>query len=156
VNAGIVIGFIIAATCPLAVAADREPSIQSAAAKYLPGVTWRAGSVVSGDFSCRGRKEWAILGINATEIVVAVFLNGKNKKPEVVPIDARAGDWYPPLAELFLADLDYDPDVYGVGDPLPGFRRSKTCKGLRLDDGRVDPANIYWNHDSHHFVYWSN
>jgi len=109
--------------------------------------------VLSGDFSCRGRKEWAILGTDAPSIVVAVFLNGTDKKPEVLGLDTRAGSWVPALAKLFLEDLDYDPRV--TGDPLPGFRRSKTCKGLRMDTGQVDPANIYWDHDSHRFTYWS-
>src|ERR1017187_4191115 len=47
-------------------------SIQKAAAKYVPGVAWRHQSVVSGNFSCRGRSEQAILGISKSEIVIAV------------------------------------------------------------------------------------
>src|SRR5271166_2573739 len=55
-----------------------EPSVQAAAARYVPGIRWRAKSVIAGNFSCRGRTESAILGTSESEIAVAVFLDGLN------------------------------------------------------------------------------
>jgi hypothetical protein len=57
----------------------------------------------------------------------------------------------PAFVELTIEDLDYEPDY-----ELPGFQRSKTCKGPVLDDGEVDPAHLYWNHESHQFSGWSS
>jgi hypothetical protein len=146
---------LLAIVSPLALAAAPEAKIATAAAKYFPKVIWRIDSVLSGDFSCRGRKEWAILGTDPPYIVVAVFVHGKKKKPDGVGLDTRAGDWHAEDAKVFLEDLDYGADVYGVGRPLHGFPRSNTCKGLRVDDHHVDPAHIYWDHDSRRFTYWS-
>jgi hypothetical protein len=78
-----------------------QDAVIRAATRYVPGVTWRAKSVVTGDFTCGGRKQTAILGTSAPEIIVAVFLNGTNKRPEV--------------------------------------------------DGEIDPAHMYWDHESLHF-----
>jgi hypothetical protein len=133
---------------PMALA---ENAVIKAAAKYVPGVAWRGDSVVTGDFTCRGRKQTAILGINPSGIVVAVFLNGMNRKPYVF----RDAQKDPSTVELTTEDLDYDPKE-DLGYPLPGFRRSKTCKGLMLDDGEIDPAHLYWNHESKKFDGWSN
>ena len=53
----------------------QPPPIMTAAAKFVPGVTWRTKSIVTADFSCRGRREQAILGVSAQELVIAVFLS---------------------------------------------------------------------------------
>jgi hypothetical protein len=56
-------------------AAAGQNAVMKAAAKYSPGVSWRANSIVTADFTCSKRKQTAILGTGAA-IVVAVFLNG--------------------------------------------------------------------------------
>jgi hypothetical protein len=123
-----------------------QDTVMRAATRYVPGVTWRAKSVVTGDFTCGGRRQTAILGTSATEIVVAVFLNGTDKRPEVIRSSGRQSN----SVTLTTEDLDYELDY-----TLPGFQRSKTCKGLVLDDGEVDPAHFYWNHESLRFDAWS-
>ena len=147
----IVISLLLVLFSQVTVADGREPSIDAAAARYVPGVSWRADSVVSGDFSCRSRAEQAILGTNRTELVVAVFLNGTNRRPQVLRYSAKVRN--PSSTTLEAEDLDYDPKE-DVGYVLPGFRRSKTCKGLKLNDGRTDSPHIYWNHNSHRFEDW--
>jgi hypothetical protein len=129
-----------------------EPSVQSAAAKYVPGVSWRATSVIAGNFSCRGRTESAILGTSESEIVMAVFLNGLNHKPQVLKYSAKVRD--AASAMLQTESLDFDPGE-ALGYALPGFRRSKICKGLNLSDGRSDSAHIYWNHESRRLDDWT-
>jgi hypothetical protein len=131
--------------------ADRGLSIEKAAAKFVPGVQWRPESVVSGDFTCRGRREQAILGAGQDDVVIAVFLNGRSSQPEVLRDSLRNRI----SAQLITEDLDYEPTEI-PGYALPGFRRSKRCLGLGLDDQMVDPAHIYWNHDAHRFSFWSN
>jgi len=127
-------------------------SVERAAMKYLPGVDWQPRAVVSGNFSCHGRKERAILGVSASEILIAVFVNGLNMQPEVLRYSAKARS--PKSAELKIEDLDYDPKEI-IGSDLDGFKRSKSCKGLNLSDGETDPAHIYWNHKSQRFEDWT-
>ena len=128
-----------------------EPSVQAAAAKYIPGVRWRAKSVIAGNFSCQGKTESAILGASESWIVVAIFLNGLNHKPQVLEYSTKARN--AASAILQTESLDFDPEE-ALGYALPGFRRSKTCKGLNLSDGRSDSAHIFWNHESHQFDEW--
>jgi hypothetical protein len=136
----------------LALQAAAQPALPAAASKFVPGVTWRPNSVLTADFSCRGRKEQAILGSTATEIVIAVFLSGTSAPPEVLRYTAMARNAR--TATLTIESLDYDPKKQDDLD-LPGFRRSRTCKGLNLSDGRVDSAHIYWNHDTKRFDDWA-
>ena len=56
-------------------------------------------------------------------------------------------------ARIRIEDLDYNP-VEDLGYDLPGFERSKTCKGLNLADDNTDSLHIYWNHKARRFDYW--
>jgi len=69
-------------------------------------------------------------------------------------IHAAFGGWTPPRnldvsLTMTLESLDSAPD--GDTGPLPGFRRSRTCKGLNLTDDMIDSVHIYWNHDAKRF-----
>jgi hypothetical protein len=130
--------------------AEQRIAIVSTANKYVPGGTWHSESVISGDFTCCGRKEQAILGITAQEIIVVVFINGLQNKPEIL----REKVHTPADAELTIEDLDYDPKEQ-AGVELEGFLRSKVCKGLNIADNHVDPFHVYWNHQDSQFNWWS-
>lgn len=132
--------------------AQNSVSVEKAAMKYVPGMDWQRRSVVSGNFSCHGRKEQAILGVSASEIVIAVFVNGLDVRPEVLRYSGKARN--PKTAELKIEDLDYDPKEI-IGSDLDGFKRSKSCKGLNLSDGETDSAHIYWNYKSQRFEDWT-
>jgi hypothetical protein len=125
--------------------ATQSSAIAQAASRFLPGVAWHADSAANGDFTCDGHKQTAILGTSGSEVVVAVFLAGVNRKPE----ELRFRIFDPKSAELTTEDLDYQPDY-----ELPGFQQSKTCMGLNVDDHEVDPAHLYWDHKSHRFGMW--
>jgi hypothetical protein len=129
--------------------AEQRIAVVSAANKYVPGVTWHSESVISGDFTCRGRKEQAILGITAQEIIAVVFINGLENKPEILRDKVHT----PADAELTIEDLDYDAKQQ-VGVELEGFLRSKVCKGLNIADKHVDSFHVYWNHKESHFDWW--
>ena len=132
--------------------AQSPAAIEKAAAKFVPGVTWQIHSIVSGNFTCRGRKEEAILGVSTSEIVLAVFINGLTSPPEVLRYSAKARD--PKSAELTIEDMDYDPKQ-DIGYEPDGFQPSKSCKGLNLADGLTDSAHIYWNRKMHRFDDWT-
>ena len=134
----------------LSLSAAQLPSVSQAASKFVPGVTWRPNSILTADFSCRGRQEQAILGVTAREIVIAVFLNGPAEAPEVLRYSADVRDARD--AKLTLESLDYEPKD-DIGD-LPGFRRSRTCQGLNVTDDKIDSAHIYWNHEAKRFSDW--
>lgn len=131
--------------------AVQAPSITAAASKFVPGVTWRLESVLTEDFSCSGRKERAILGVTAREIVIALFIRGTEEQPEVLRYSATVRDANE--VRLTIEDLDFDPRDEGIG-ALAGFRRSRTCKGLNLSDGKIDLVHIYWNHEAKRFGDW--
>ena len=129
--------------------AEQRIAIVSAANKYIPGVTWHSESVISGDFTCRGRIEQAILGITAQEIVIVVFINGLENRPEILRDKVHT----PADAELTIENLDYDPNEQ-AGVELEGFLRSKECKGLNIADNHVDSFHVYWNHKDGRFDWW--
>ena len=110
---------------------------------------------MQGDFSCRGRKDRAILGTSKSEIVVAIFVDGLGRPPKVLRYSAGERD--PTTAELTIEDLDFDPKRFKseVGELPDGLRPSRTCKGLNLSDGKVDSAHIYWNRKARRFDDWS-
>jgi hypothetical protein len=137
--------------CVQAASADYA-SIKNAVGKYFPTTTWRERSIVTGDFTCSGKEEWAILGTNTSEILIAVFINGASSKPEILHYSRSERN--AATAVLSTEGMDYDPPK-DIGYVLPGFERSKTCKGLDLSDGKVDSAHIYWNHKAKRFADWS-
>jgi len=108
-------------------------------------VAWQSRSSVTGDFTCAGHKQTAILGTGGSDVVVAVFLNGLNRKPE----ELRFNIFEPRFAHLKTESLDYKLDC-----ELPGFQRSKTCVGLNVADDEVDSAHLYWDHISKRFGMW--
>ena len=130
--------------------AEQRIAIVSAANKHVPDVTWHSESVISGDFTCRGRNEQAILGITAKEIIVVVFIDGLQNKPEILRDKVHT----PADAELALEDLDYAPEEQ-IGVELEGFQRSKVCKGFNIADHHVDSFHVYWNHKDSKFDWWS-
>ena len=130
--------------------AQERIAIVGAANKYAPGVTWHSESVIIGDFTCRGLKEQAVLGITPQEIVVVLFINGLQNRPQILRDKVHA----PADAELTIEDLDYDPKEQ-AGVELEGFLRSKVCKGLNIVDNHVDSFHVYWNHKDSQFDWWS-
>jgi hypothetical protein len=138
----IFLALVLAAACPA------QTSLIRAASRFVPGVTWKPKSVVVADFTCEGRKQQAILGVNTKHpvVVVAIFVRGTNTKPVVFEFSKS-----PKYARLEAESLDYELDY-----DLPGFRRSTTCKGLVVSDDEIDPSHLYWNHDAKVFGRWSN
>jgi hypothetical protein len=125
-------------------------AIDSAARKFLPDVVWQPKSVEVADFTCDGRADYAIRGLDPKDIVIAVFIKGLASAPEVIRDRARSREF----AKIRIESLDYDPKEI-LGDDLQGFRRSKTCKGLNLYDDMVDSLHLFWNRATKRFDGWS-
>ena len=120
--------------------------------KYEAQAVWREGSILNADFTCSGKQETALLGATVSDILIAVFVQGLAKKPEILSYSKSARN--ASTITLAIEDLDIDPQK-DLGYELPGYQSSKTCKGLNLSDGEVDSAHIYWNRAEKRFVDWS-
>lgn len=58
-----------------------------------------------------------------------------------------------PVARLQVESQNYDPAA-ALGEPLPGFVRSKTAKSFRLVDGLCDSIHFFWNHKTQRLDWW--
>ena len=132
-----------------------NPAVKAAATHFIGGIAWQEGSVLTADFSCAGKKQSAILGTSDSEIVVAVFTQDLAKPPEVLRFGAE--DRNPAEAKIRLEDSSLSKDeIQSLSNAVPpGYRQSKTCKGLRLSDDGSDAAHIYWDHDARRFDTWT-
>lgn len=142
--------------------------VVGAATRFMPGVQWRADSVVELDLTCRGRVEYAILGTTkpeqvlvegrpvgqrASEVVVAVFVACRTKEPRIF----QSSTLDPGLARLVTEELNFDVGRLKamLGEIPEGLSPSARCKGLNLTDGQRDSVHIYWNHKRGDLGAWS-
>jgi hypothetical protein len=148
--------------------AAQHDHVTAAAAKFAPKVSWDPASVLSLDFTCRGRIEYAILGATAVEevlvegrpvgqrapeLVVAVFVEGLNHAPRLFQDSARSVEF----ASLSAESLDFrKSDIEQAAGLTPeGLRPSRTCKGLKLSSDSADSAHLYWSQVRRDISIWS-
>ncbi len=133
---------------------DRE-RLATTAAKFFPKVVWSSTSIIEAEFSCRGRREFAILGKTEGSLFVAIFTRGVQSKPTVLTFSSARRDSH--SIGIASEDMDFDPKGVDddLGPPPKGMRPSKTCKGIALSDGDTDATHIYWNHQKKRFDSWS-
>jgi hypothetical protein len=126
-----------------------------AAAATDKTVTWQKKSILSGDFTCQGKREFAVLGTKPTEIVIAVFRPPSRKPVDVLRYSGIARN--PDSAILTIEPLDFDIKELEqhVGYVPDGLQASKTCLGLNMSDQMVDSAHIYWHRKNRRFESWS-
>jgi hypothetical protein len=117
----------------LQLAAAQSPSIEAAAARFVPDVVWRPLSVVTAGFSCQGRKQYAIPGASKSENQ-RYFVTRKIRHRSF----SRRKIWTTTQRKTW-------------DSIFPVSRRSRTCKGLNLTDAETDSAHIYWNHETRRF-----
>jgi hypothetical protein len=119
-----------------------------------PDVQWDAASVLSADFDCDGRRDQVLLGRSPGKVFIGL-VRAVPSKPEILEfaVDAslQAAICQEP-AKVEVESLDYDPaDAVGK---IPGFRRSRTCRGIQLSGGDCDSVHIFWNHQTKHLGSW--
>jgi hypothetical protein len=149
-------GLALLAVTGLATAASvASPAVKAAATRFVGGVDWQEKSVLRADFSCAGKRQSAILGTSKDEIVVAVFTHDLARAPEVLRFASQ--DRKPAAAKIRLdhSSLSREEIATLAGTVPPGYRPSKTCKGVRLSDDASDAAHIYWDHDARRFDSWT-
>lgn len=147
-------GVLVALACNLAAAAA-ETDVKAAAERFVADVAWQAQSVLTGDFSCAGQQQHAILGTSSTQIVVAVFTRGLARAPEVLRFDSSERKAAEAKIRLDDSTLTADEVRTLSGAVAPGYQASASCKGVRLSDDASDAAHIYWDHAAKHVDSWS-
>jgi len=132
-----------------------KAAVHAAALKFAGGIAWRADTVIAADFTCTGKVQQAILGVLPDEILVAIFTQGLDQKPETLRFDA--GERNVVASKIRVDDLSLTADdIAGVSGTAPvGYRPSATCHGVRLSDDTSEAAHIYWDHDHQHFDSWA-
>ena len=98
------------------------------------------------------RRDQALTKVPAS---VAVFTQDLGKPPEVLRFDSAGRA--PAEAKIRLEDSSLSKDeIQSLSNAVPpGYRQSKTCKGLRLSDDSSDAAHIYWDHEARRFDTWT-
>jgi hypothetical protein len=152
--------YVLFLSCLPFIATAETISVETAATQFVKEVKWRKESVITGNFSCKGKKEQAILGTsreagtNKEFIIVAIFINGLSKAPEILRYSGSARD--PSTTVLTVEDMNFDSKefIQEIGNMPEGMRPSKICKGINMSDGAIDSAHIYWNHDKKQFSDW--
>ncbi len=130
-------------------------NVVSAAAAADRSVSWQKNSILSGDFTCQGKREYAILGTKPQQIFVAVFQPPSQRPLEILlysGVERHASS-----AVLAVESLDYDIKKLeqGLGWLPDGLQPSKSCVGLNISDGRIDSVHIYWHRKHRRFTGWS-
>ena len=138
----------------LTAAASEPDDVASAAQQYYPETVWQPGSVLTGDFSCHGNEDVAILGASATSIFVAVFLGGLEQAPQVLEYSASVRNAQFAMLAIEPIGASVEEIEADIGYVPEGMRPSTSCVGLNMGDGEVDSAHIYWDHDAQRFKDW--
>jgi len=130
-----------------------------ALAAARPKFRWEVHRAVVADVNCDGRLDYAIPGAAGKTYAVAVVFGPVKKGEYPTVLEFGLGDatkqdsLCSDTADLKMESLDYDPSG-PLGGPLPGFRRSTTCRGLVVIDGACDSFHIFWNHDAKRLEWW--
>lgn len=130
-------------------------TVRNAAERVGTGVAWDAKSVLEADFSCTGKVQYAILGVSANEIVVAIFNRGLDQAPERLRFDADDHDIR--VAKIRRDDYTLSvAEITGLSGTAPvGYKPSDKCYGVRLSDDGAQAAHIYWDHEHQRFDSWA-
>ena len=141
--------------CVVQVRAGSDDFVFSAATSADRTVTWQRKSILAGDFTCHGKREFAVLGTKAKEIVVAVIRPPSRKPIDVLRYSGVARS--PESAILTIEPLDFNLEELEqhVGYVPDGLEPSKTCQGLNMTDQMIDSAHIYWHRKKRRFESWS-
>lgn len=143
---------LLALTSTTAQSAEKSEFTETAMA-LRPGVNWQATNTLKADFTCRGHKEVAMLGTQGENVFVAIQDAAGKSQPIILKIESGL---LASQSKMTIESLDYEVGTAEPGDPgpLPGYVSSKTCKGLRIDDERIDSVHVYWNRFEKRFQTW--
>ena len=129
----------------------RAEALKIAAARE-PQVAWNGKGVLAADFDCDGTEDYALEGRKGEGVAVMVVLGPVTPKSKISVEEIEADELCGVPIALSLESLDYDPGKE-IGE-LPGFERSKKCKGLNLGSGECDAFHFFWNHKTAALDMW--
>jgi hypothetical protein len=110
---------------------------------------------ISGDIDVDGHVDSVSFAMTANAVLLKVRF-GQTKRPEqsvTFAIGAGSQDSLHSAPKVSLESMDFDPNDNEVG-ALPGYQRTKICKGIVLDDGETDPIHVYWDHGARRLAWW--
>ena len=120
------------------------------------GAPANAKRLLTGDVDCDGHADAISYFVSSGAVSVEVRFSQKGHATQsltfAIGADSQKSLRAAP-AKVSLESLDFDPKDEEMGD-LPGFQRSKFCKGIVLDDQQSDPIHVYWDHDAHRLAWW--
>jgi len=161
------IAIILLALLPLSLPAfgreatnDKNKSsdlVMAIAKKSYPSINWDSKSIVSADSNCDSSEDRSLLGYdknNAYLLVIFGPLSASSKHVALaIGLSGQASNYLcGSEAELSIENLVKPPEEeVGI---LEGYKESKVCKGLNVDDGKCDPFHFYWDHKNKEFSYW--
>jgi hypothetical protein len=120
------------------------------------GATAHAKHLPTGDVDCDGHADAISYSVSPDTVRVEVRFSQKGRAAQSLTFSIGAdseNSLRVAPAEVSLESLDFDLSAEEMGD-LPGFQRSKLCKGIVLDDQQSDPIHVYWDHDAHRLAWW--
>lgn len=133
---------------------EQAAAVRAAAEKFTGGLMWRPATLLTADFNCTGKVQYAMLGTSTKEIAVAIFTDGLDRPPALLRFE---GDALSIVGSKIRLD-DYTlsaADIADIAGAAPvGYRPSGACHGVRLSDDRSEAAHIYWDHDNQRFDSW--
>ena len=134
---------------------DQGAVVQAAAERFTGRLLWRASTLLTGDFNCTGKVQYAMLGTSTKEIAVAIFANGLDQSPALLRFEAQGLSIIESKIRLDDYTLSAEEIAGLTGETPVGYRPSNNCHGVRLSDDRSDAAHIYWDYDNQRFDSWS-
>jgi hypothetical protein len=138
-------------------APTRRPAPTHALARLAaadPAVRWLADSTLVADVDCDGMPDTVAMARKRAEVHVGIARAG-DPEPQILVFDVGRGVKGAVSgirAAISLESLDWDPAERGL-QGLAGFRRSTSCKGVKLADAGDRGAHIFWSHSTKH-VEW--
>lgn len=145
--------FFISSVANSATSADKDFAL-GAAKRVDAHIVWQPKSVISGNFTCRGRKEFAILGASGKQIVIGVFAQNITKPIEIIRFSGGVRD--PTTVTISVESLQFETQDQDGDYSIPkDLTPSNTCVGLNMTDDKIDSAHIYWNQKIKRFESWS-
>lgn len=114
-----------------------------------------ATGTLVGDIDCDGHVDTVSYSVTSESVHLEVRLKGESRRSKPITFsigaDSQSSLCAAPV-KIALESQDFDPKE-DLGS-LPGFRRSKVCKGIVLDDEQCDAIHVYWNHDEGSLAWW--
>lgn len=115
------------------------------------GLRWKHSQRL--DVNCDGKSDEVFTASDQSRFYVAAVLGPITAKSRSSVVAFRlSGNSQDSFCDAFESLTPEALDA--TGDEPPGYRPSKTCKGLRLVAGECDSLHLYWDHSANALDWW--